>query len=318
MPKKKTAKEQTAKEQTAKENEPPKRSRKGRVLAFIIYPDNPDQMAFFDWCKRKEKILFIHHDPEPKANFNNADSNLEDIDHMCKEHYHVMILFPNPRTVNGFLKSSAGCLTHAEIVSDRMAYYRYMSHDTYSCLKTGKKQYSEKDISYTDIDFLHSCKSSENCESDAYMISHVCDLIDCYCITSLVDLMHLLRDVHAENKIVSFVCRKTYFFVTYIKDIAKGKYKKPEPIEEIETEMSTPDDRKPIPAVQFKISKDGASISLFVKSSDYVEFLDKIEKFGAFRRGFFLSIESHYHVFSRDYSISNRVRSFECFVKGNS
>lgn len=62
---------------------------RSRVFAFVLYPDNFEQMRLFDWLKQgylPVKLLYILHQPE-------SDEK--------KAHYHVMICFDNQRTPDG-------------------------------------------------------------------------------------------------------------------------------------------------------------------------------------------------------------------------
>lgn len=65
---------------------------RSRVFAFVLYPDNYEQMRLFDWLKEHLlscKMLYILHQPE-------SDEK--------KLHYHVMICFENSRTPDGVRK----------------------------------------------------------------------------------------------------------------------------------------------------------------------------------------------------------------------
>ena len=116
------------------------------MLGFIIYPDNADQMDFFEYLLNREKLVYIYHFAEsPKLVWYPLGEQYNDClyeeGHDSKAHYHCMILFDYPTHCPGLLKSSGGCLKHAEPISDRKAYARYMIHDTYLALREGKRQY---------------------------------------------------------------------------------------------------------------------------------------------------------------------------------
>ena len=120
---------------------------------------------------------------------------LPEENHDYKAHCHVMLSFPNPISVKGFVKSSAGAIKHAEIISDRRSYCRYMIHDTYASLKAHKTEYKYEDIKYTDKDFFLSCvlDSRNDCEVSAF--AEITSLIDDNFIVSLPELIQAVKAI---------------------------------------------------------------------------------------------------------------------------
>lgn len=211
---------EVGKSPTKAEHKYKKRCSRGRVVACIFYPDNAEHMDLMRYLISLHKCIYISHSPEKVLGlpFSEFTDELPEVNHDFKEHFHFMILFDNPVTIQGFLKSSAGVLKHAELVSDRMSYFRYMLHDTYASLKAHKKQYDISDVKTTDNDFLSSCVVSSNSpESSISCMAQITDIIDNNTIVSLPELIQLLKKMERLD-LLKFALDKSYFVGNYIRE----------------------------------------------------------------------------------------------------
>lgn len=221
-----------------KKEEKPKKQKfsrkcpRGFVLGFIIYPDNSEQMNFFQYLLKREKLVYIYHFGETPAlvwyplgeQYNDC---LYDEGHDIKPHYHCMILFDYQHTVQGFLKSSGGCLKHAEPISDRKAYARYMIHDTYLSLKEGKRQYKIEDLKTTNNDFLCSCLVSDKVNSQVGAMGEIVGIIEEHGITNFPELLSVIRSLYPKPELLSLILNKSAFFGAYLRDLRYAyKYQK--------------------------------------------------------------------------------------------
>lgn len=202
-----------------KQTEYKSKNSKGRTLAIILYPDNQDQMNFFEWLKNHEKLIYILHTSEKIQGLPYSDfvDVLPEENHDYKPHIHIMLSFPNPISVNGFVKSSAGAVKHAEIVSDKRSYCRYMIHDTYASLKAHKTEYSYNDIKFTDKDFFLSCVLDSRNDSEVSAFAEITNLIDNECIVSLPELVQAVK-VLKRLDLLTFCMKRGYILSAYIRD----------------------------------------------------------------------------------------------------
>ena len=161
-----------------KEKKEDKRARKrSRWFSLVLYPDNSYHVDFMTYLQNKKKEyysefqgFYIYHQPE---------------DNEKKAHWHLILYFPNERTVGGVCKlfgkgnyyiDSRGKkravfdLTGfpkdieiqvcdnvtpdiCEAVSDIHSIYQYLLHRTYDSFLKGKRVYDRKDIKYINNDF---------------------------------------------------------------------------------------------------------------------------------------------------------------------
>lgn len=196
-----------------------RKNSKGRIIACILYPDNVEQMDFFAWLKKHEKMIYILHTPEKVLGlpFPEYVDELPEENHDFKEHIHVMLSFPNSISVSGFVKSSAGAIKHAEIVSDRRSYCRYMVHDTYAALKAHKTEYKYEDIKYTDKDFFLSCLLDSRNDSEVSAFAEITSIIDENCIVSLPELVQSVKSLKRAD-LLAFCMKRGYILSAYIRD----------------------------------------------------------------------------------------------------
>lgn len=155
---------------------------KGRNIAIVLYPDNRYHMEYLEYLQQYSKGFFINHTAE-------SDEK--------KDHIHCVIIFPNARSENGYLKSlptvkyavshegeilscfptdsditdDRPLLSHAEVISDLNAYSVYLLHEDYKSMKLGKKRYCENDvINFGTSDNLFSAFYKEDKLSDMEII----------------------------------------------------------------------------------------------------------------------------------------------------
>lgn len=90
-----------------------------REYAFILYPEScsPDWLSFV--TELQQPFFWILHDKDL-----NPDGSLK------KPHYHVMIMFDNPRSENSLRKLSNRCggNGHLSVLMSRRGYARYLCH----------------------------------------------------------------------------------------------------------------------------------------------------------------------------------------------
>lgn len=108
---------------------------RSRYFALLLYPDNPDHMDVLDWIQRNESYVLILHQPE---------------DDDKKPHYHLILHFPNARTLNGVQKYFAHEIdSFIRVCTDPYSFIQYMMHNTYECKKKNKSVYSLSDLQGT-------------------------------------------------------------------------------------------------------------------------------------------------------------------------
>lgn len=96
-----------------------KKSIKFRDYAFLLYPESCNS----DWLQiltqLQQPLFWILHDCDK-----NPDGSMK------KPHYHVMIMFENPRSINSIEKIAIMCggNGHLEQVVSRRGYARYLCH----------------------------------------------------------------------------------------------------------------------------------------------------------------------------------------------
>lgn len=150
------------KEAEKKKRSPPQRF---RWFTIILYPDNYyhfELLKYFNTCQELD-FAYIRHQPETDEG---------------KDHIHMLIRFPSPRTVKSVSEScgrtkavklddgSYKVLVPGEFVPDYAvdvpivglplvsgvnapeAYYKYMTHSDFRSILEGKKQYDADDIIY--------------------------------------------------------------------------------------------------------------------------------------------------------------------------
>lgn len=151
-----------------------KKATRSRYFMVILYPDNMHHVDIMEYLQGRKKLCFpyqacyILHSPE-------SDEK--------KEHWHVLLHFPNARTVEGVCKSFGSGnfrkvgeeweavndvtgIPEEEIevrplvtpalcstVSDVHGMAMYLLHKNYECLREGKKEYVISDIKACNNDF---------------------------------------------------------------------------------------------------------------------------------------------------------------------
>lgn len=167
-------KDEEKKDEKKKEREP-----RSRWFMLILYPDNElhqDIMKYLDSDKNDVQGFYIKHEPDK---LNDLDKNAQ-----SKEHYHIMLYYPNPRTAKGVRESFGKCHVvtledgSKKAVTDVTGYDEskisvewvvgkklcsavssvhdmamYFLHRNYECMKLGKKEYAIQDIKSFNHDF---------------------------------------------------------------------------------------------------------------------------------------------------------------------
>lgn len=141
---------------------------RSRYFLFLLYPDNPIHVRVYDWIVKNEDFISILHDSDVKSTAA-FDSDLDFIDDssdsvvnpdddfetlsdsltvdLKKAHYHVLVRFPNARTIKGVRKYFNFEIDRfVEVCSDPYSTAQYFIHDTYECHVLGKHLYSISDV----------------------------------------------------------------------------------------------------------------------------------------------------------------------------
>lgn len=203
---------------------PPKHTpiKKGRWIACVLYPDNCHQMEVLGYLESiGQTMLYITHQPEEDEK---------------KEHIHVLIHFDYPRTSSGFcsafgtgrfLKSDNGyepvsdnvdctglpvvqlpILTHAEIVSSPADYFRYVLHQDFKSVKSGKKEYQISDITFRGNENELRKLAYQEYQQFSNIINDLMGFADCS--ENAHDLMQILIDNNRYD-LISYVQGHSYF-----------------------------------------------------------------------------------------------------------
>lgn len=141
-------------------------TKKCNYIAFILYPENLEHMQLFDWLCRKQKMIFIEHQPEPLTAEDGETEYTEDCEiKMCKKHMHCVVFFENKHSPRSFVKSCCGVLKYAEAVSDISSYGLYMVHKNFACERAKKLEYKYSDVLYTSKELYQRVYDS-SCDND--------------------------------------------------------------------------------------------------------------------------------------------------------
>lgn len=208
---------------------------KARVWTFVLYPEDSDTAELLEYLctDNVEGIrgIFIKHDGEAlKDEHGQPLVDESGVPKVAKDHFHVMVEFPNPRTAKGVQKALCFDLRelqecsedmsidekehkarHVEHVSDRVSMYQYFLHWTFRCHKQGKQQYAESDIQLLGNesgDFLLSC--SYDRENTARVLC--ADLINLNAHSE----RDLLKKCLDDESQVKFIMKNPYFVSKFI------------------------------------------------------------------------------------------------------
>lgn len=222
---------------------------KSKYMTFVLYPSNAYHCILLDYLKATYDGFYIKHkhgDELYYTPYPGFDTDLEFNKADNKEHIHVMLIFKNPRTVSGFLKSlptvryyftdempnrfftvydisylplpfqevSKPILEHAEIVSDTSAMALYFLHKDLKSLAMGKEQYEIKDI-----EMLNSDRSllDEFYNNVQYTESELIDQIQqLYYACDSKDAFIQLLCLHSNKQLIKYVSSHSYFINTFI------------------------------------------------------------------------------------------------------
>lgn len=140
-------------------------SARTRYFFLLLYPDNELHMEVFDWVQKNMQYIAILHDRDladhsddselgdfsAVSSVDSSDSvpssdDSESID-LKKPHYHVLIRFPNCRTIAGVRKYFGFTIDRfIQECSDPYASAMYMTHNTFGSIKKNKYRYSLNDV----------------------------------------------------------------------------------------------------------------------------------------------------------------------------
>ena len=207
---------------------------KARVWAFVLYPEDSGTADLLKYLESDNVegirgLYILHKGEELKDDEGKPLLDDEGKPKIAKDHYHVMIEFPNPRTAKGVQKALCFDLSelevsdeneqdlqehksrHVENVSDRVGMYIYFLHWSYRCSRQGKIRYSESDIQLLgneSCDFLLSC-SYEKERTSRVMCSELLSMNAQSPKTLLHDCLH-------DEKLVKFIMKNSYFVKQFI------------------------------------------------------------------------------------------------------
>lgn len=206
---------------------------KARVWAFVLYPEDngtADLLKYLesDNIEGIRGLYILHKGEELKDDEGKPLLDDEGKPKIAKDHYHVMIDFPNPRTAKGVQKALCFDLSeldsvedetdiqehkarHVEHVSDRVGMYIYFLHWSYRCSRQGKIRYSESDICLLgneSCDFLLSC-SYEKERTARVLCSELL-------AKNTETPKKLLHDCLDDERLVKFIMKNSYFVKQFI------------------------------------------------------------------------------------------------------
>lgn len=231
-------------------NEKKPKNTKCRTWTFVLYPEDEGYTDLINYLHTNnvERIrgCYIMHQSKVKTNKETGEPVIGEDGNpvMLKEHTHVMVQFPSPRSASGVIK--ALCLykddknvseheedeeNNAEShttspttingkkciavkpVSDISSLYYYFLHWTYACQREGKERYEEKDIKQLgndSADFVLSCKGERTLTSRVTCA----ELLQKAKGTSTANglLLNCIDDEH----LVKFMLKNPYFVKQFI------------------------------------------------------------------------------------------------------
>lgn len=175
---------------------------RSRYFCLLLYPDNPVHMDVLEWVKQKEDYVAILHNADILSNDSDSDNTLDSVlegsddsethDNQAKDHWHVLVRFPNVRTLKGVKKYFGNDIDNfVKICSDPYSFALYMLHDTYDCKKKSKHLYS-----YNDLEGVTSLKTRLFSNRRGVFVEHyltqIIEIIDARQVISLRSLMKYL------------------------------------------------------------------------------------------------------------------------------
>ena len=125
---------------------------KSRTFALELYPEDNTHVEKLEYIKKYFDYAYILHDKDTW----DEDSEEHKSGDLKKPHWHIIICFKNPRSIDSIKKEL--CLNHVE-TCNFYAYTRYLIHKDQPL----KYQYSELDI-FTNIELrvMNALKKSYN------------------------------------------------------------------------------------------------------------------------------------------------------------
>lgn len=212
---------------------------KGRYRWFhiILYPDNEVHMKVLDYLEKSDfQGFYIQHEAD------NLSSKLaEEKGGESKEHIHLALYFPNPRSKEGVRKSFGKCLIRKtedglkaildstgipeeEItidyvfgkklvsgVSDIRSLATYFTHSNFESQMLGKKQYRISDIKclHHDFDILQKALEFENNARTGSQFLRISEYVEDMNCSTLRELMKTLC-INGETDLIKYVEGHSY------------------------------------------------------------------------------------------------------------
>lgn len=220
-----------------------KKSVKCRTWTFVLYPEDAGYTDLLNYLHTDNiemiRGCYINHVSKPKVDKSTGEIVIDDngMPVMLKEHTHVMVQFPSPRSASGVIKSlclykddnndenseefdticpsvigGKKCI-RVEPVSDISSMYYYFMHWTYACQREGKERYEEKDIHQLgndSADFVLSCAGERNLTkrvSCAELLQHS---------EKCSSARELLLECIDDENLVKFMIKNPYFVKEFI------------------------------------------------------------------------------------------------------
>lgn len=228
---------------------------KSRYISIVLYPDNPYHMEYLHYLEDTQKGFYIVHDfGDDLANVPLYGVVLDDNKKECyaKKHIHCMLIFENPRSEDGFLKSlpivryyqyerqeqlytvydipyigisdkannaslveiNKPLLSKCEAVRDVYAHSIYFLHQDFKSHATGKKRYELSDIKtlHCSRDFIKKYFNVADL-TDQELLDRIIQLW----ITSenIYTFLQVLS-VHPNSSLLKYVQNHAYFVKNYI------------------------------------------------------------------------------------------------------
>ena len=117
---------------------------KSSYFACILYPECAEHAYFAKWLQEQSElsVITILHDKDIDTE---APTNEQGILPFKKAHWHVLVKFPQRKSVAGANAFSANMI-HMEMVVDGYAYAKYLTHSDFKSRLEGKHQYSIEDV----------------------------------------------------------------------------------------------------------------------------------------------------------------------------
>lgn len=205
-----------------------------RWWTIILYPDNEVHVKLLEYLRSSANPYqgcCILHEPDYSESTGEG----------CKkQHYHVVMYYPNGRTKQGIIKAVGKCnvvtlpdgskkavldttgyddVTVADICGDSLvsdikdihSYAYYLLHKTFAAMNEGKKQYEISDIEvfHYDSEFLHRLFETDKLMEKGAEVYQVIQFINDFKVHTFRDLLVNLY-LNNEKELVKYVESHAY------------------------------------------------------------------------------------------------------------